>query len=71
MLTAIVLALFALTAALDWLPGVKSKPQKETFVYGLLWTVALVVLLLYSLDIPVPSPNDAIQSVVSAIFKVK
>jgi len=71
MLTAIVLALFALTAALDWLPGVKSKPKKETFVYGLMWTVALVVLLLHSLDIPVPSPNDAIRSVVSAIFNVE
>jgi len=71
MLTAIVLALFAVTAAVDWLPGVKNKPKKETFMYGLLWTVALVVLLLYSLGIQVPSPTDAIRSVVGALFNVK
>lgn len=71
MLTAIVLALFALTAALDWLPGVKSKPVKETFVYGLLWTAALVILLLHSLGIPLPSPNSMIQSVMGSIFNVK
>jgi len=71
MLTAIVLALFALTAALDWLPGVKSKPKKETFVYGMLWTAALVILLLNSLGIPLPSPNNMIHSVVGSIFNVK
>ena len=71
MLTAIVLALFALTAALDWLPGVKSKPKKETIVYGMLWTAALVILLLHSLGIPMLSPNDAIHSVMSSIFNVK
>ena len=71
MLTAIVLALFAVTAAVDWLPGVKYKPVKETIVYGMLWTAALAVLLLDSLDIPLPSPNDMIHSVMSSIFNVK
>lgn len=68
MLTAIVLILFALTAALDWLPDVKNRPKKETAVYGLLWMTALAVLLIYSFSLKVPSPTDAIRNVVSAIF---
>jgi hypothetical protein len=70
MLTAIVVILFALTAALDWLPEIKNRPKKETVVYGLLWTSALAVLLLFSFGVRLPSPNDAIKTVFGAIFNV-
>ena len=50
MLTAIVLALFAVTAAVDWLPGVKNKPVKETIVYGMLWTAALAFFFFQAED---------------------
>jgi hypothetical protein len=71
MLTVIVLIVFAVTAALDWLPGIKSKPKKETVVYGLLLVTALVVLFLYSLGVHMPEPSDAITAAVKAIFPVK
>ena len=71
MLTAIVLILFGLTAALDYFPGIKTKPKKETVVYGLMMSVALVVLFLYSIDVKVEGPTGAIRSVVESIFPVK
>ena len=71
MLTAIVLVLFALTAALDWLPDIKRRPKKEAVVYGLLWAFGLAILFLYSVGVSVPSPSGAIRNMVKAIFPVK
>jgi hypothetical protein len=71
MLTAIVLITFALTMALDWFPGIRTKPKKESVVYGLMMAAALAVLVLYSVGIKVANPSGAIRSVVSAIFPIK
>lgn len=68
MLTVIVLILFGLTAALDWLPGIKNKPKKETVVYGLMMAAALAVLFLYTVDVKVPGPSGAIRSVVESLI---
>ena len=71
MLTVIVIVLFALTVALDWLPGIKTKPIRESVVYGLITAAALAVLFLYSIDVNIDGPSEAIRSVVEAIFPVK
>jgi hypothetical protein len=71
MLTAIVLVVFILTAALDWLPGVKNKPKNETAVYGLIIVAALTILFLYSVGVKVPCPSVPIRNAVQAIFPVK
>jgi hypothetical protein len=71
MLTAIVLVTFALTAALDWLPGIRTKPKKESVVYGLMMAGALATLFLYSIGIKVEGPSALIRSVVGAIFPIK
>ena len=71
MLTAIVLIFIGLTVALDWLPGIKTKPVRESVVYGAMTAAALVVLFLYSIGVYVNGPSEAISSVVKAIFPVK
>ena len=71
MRTVMVIVLFALTVALDWLPGIKTKPVRESVVYGLMTTVALIVLLLYSVGVNINGPSEAIRGVVKAIFPVK
>ncbi len=71
MLTAIVLILFGLTAAFDWLPGIKTKPVRESVIYGLMMTAALVILFLNTVGVDVNGPSEAIRSVVEAIFPVK
>ena len=71
MLTAIVLIVFALTVAFDWLPGIKTKPARETLVYGLLMSVALIILFLYTIGIEIEGPSNAIRSVVEAIIPIK
>ena len=71
MRTVIVIVLFALTVVLDWLPGIKTKPVRESVVYGLMTSVALIVLLLYSVGVNINGPSEAIRGVVKAIFPVK
>ena len=68
MLTAIVLILFGLTTALDWLPGIKDRPKKETAVYGLMLAAALAVLFLYTVDVKVPGPSGVIRKVVESFI---
>jgi len=71
MLTVIVLVLFTLTAALDWLPDIKNRPKRELGVYSLMFVAALTVLILYSVGVQVPGPSDAIRGPVEAIFPIK
>ena len=71
MLTGIVLVTFALTAALDWLPDIKNRPQRDLGVYGLMFVAALTVLILYSVGVQVPGPSNAIRGAVEAIFPIK
>ena len=71
MRTVMVIVLFALTVALDWLPGIKTKPVRESVVYGLMTSVALIVLFLYSIGVNINGPTGVIRSVVEAIIPVK
>lgn len=67
MLTAIILLLFALILILDYLPGFKSRVKRANFVYALFLAVSFCVLLLYSLDVPIPGPTRAIQAAAGKI----
>lgn len=67
MMTAIILVLFALILVLDYLPGFKSRAKRANFVYALFLAVSFCVLLLYSLDVPIPGPTRAIQAAVGEI----
>lgn len=71
MLTLIVAGLVGLTVVFDLLPGIKKRPKKDSVVYCLLLAVGFIVLLLYSLDVNVPSPSKLIRSVVETLFPVK
>lgn len=68
-LTAIVIILYILVFLADFLrlPG---GSVKERIVYCALAAVSLTALILYSLDIPVPSPADAIRSIIDAMHLV-
>lgn len=68
MLTAIILILFALILVLDYLPGFKSRVKRANFVYAFFLAVSLCVLLLYSLDVPIPGPTRAIQAAAGKVF---
>jgi hypothetical protein len=67
MLTAIVVALFLCIILMDFLPMGKA-PLKEKIIYLLLTAVSFGILLLYSLDVPLPSPSDGIRNLIDAIF---
>ncbi len=71
MLTAIVLIFIGLTVSVDWFPGIKTKPVRESVVYGAVTAAALALLLLYSIGAYVNGPSEAISSMVKAIFPVK
>ncbi len=57
MTTAIVIAVFALILAIDYWPLKSKLPVKDKIVYGAIMLCSLCVLILYTLDIPVPSPT--------------
>ena len=67
MLTAIVVALFLCVILIDFLPMGKS-PLKDKIIYLFLTAVSFGVLLLYSLDVPLPSPSDGIRNLIESIF---
>jgi hypothetical protein len=50
--------------ATDLRPAISQKEYKYTFVYLLLCTAALVIWILLSKDIPVPSPNKFIMKII-------
>lgn len=68
--TFIVLVLFLGVAVLDFAPIIKNGKNKERWVYGVLFGVSLCMLILYTLDIPVPGPTEPIKSVVKKLFHV-
>jgi hypothetical protein len=69
MLTAIVIVLFACVVLVDFRP-MSGASAKEKIIYLALMALSFGVLLLYSLDIPVPSPAEGIRNVIDAIFHV-
>lgn len=62
----IVILLFAGVVFWDYIPVVKAGNKKRTWIYGAFLAVSFCVLLLYSLDVPLPSfdrmLSDALES---------
>jgi hypothetical protein len=69
MLIAIVIALYTLIVFFDFLPKRSLRDKKCGILYGVLLSVSFCVLILYCLDIPVPSPSVPIKQVVEMLFK--
>lgn len=67
MLTAIVVALFLCVILMDFLPMGRA-PLKDKIVYLFLTAVSFGVLLLYTLDVPLPSPAEGIRQLIESIF---
>ena len=68
MLTAIVVIVFAAVIAMDYLPLNRIISLKEKWIYGSFMLLSLCVLVLYSLDIAVPSPSDLIIGILESII---
>ncbi|MEA4969438.1 MAG: hypothetical protein VB051_02795 [Candidatus Pelethousia sp.] len=71
MLTAIVLFLFLPVALYEWLVTLKHADKKVKIIHTSVMLVSFCVLMLYSLNVRVPSPTDMIMDVVESIFKLK
>ncbi len=71
MMPAIVIALYAAVLALDYRPRLKGRPKGEKALYLALMAVGFSVMLLYALDVKVPSPAKPIEQAVEALFHVR
>lgn len=70
MLITIVLIFFTLILVLDYIPGRKSRPGRVNAVYCLALAVSFCMLLMHSLDIPVPSPTGPIRAIVEKLCSI-
>ncbi len=68
MLTVIILFLYLLTILLDFLPVRKEQPKKENLIYCALLLASFAVLLLYTFDVKIPGPSDAIRGAVEGVL---
>ncbi len=68
MLTVLILLLYLLTILLDFLPVRKERQKKENFIYCALLLASFAVLLLYTFDIKIPGPSDAIRRAVEGVL---
>lgn len=71
MLTAIVLFLFLLATIIELMTVLKNAEKKVKIIHLSMMLISFCVLMLYSLDITVPSPSGVIVSVIEAVFKLK
>ena len=71
MLTAIVLFLFLLVTLYEWTATLKHENKRVKIIHTSIMLVSFCVLMLYSLNVPVPSPSNMIADVLEAIFKLK
>lgn len=69
MLTAMVLFLFLPAVLLECMTVLKHAEKKVKIIHFSIMLISFCVLMLYSLDVPVPSPSDLIKGLVEAIFK--
>ena len=69
MLAAIVIALFGLVLVADARKNLKKAGIINKIVYLSLLGVSFCVLMLYSFDVPVPSPTNPIEAAIDALFK--
>ena len=68
MTTAIVVVLFAFILVKDIFPHWKSTEVKDKIIYCAFMLASFSVLILYTFNIPVPSPTDPIRNLIDAIF---
>ncbi len=68
MLTIIVVFVFAAVVVIDFLPLNRIISLKEKWIYGIFMLLSMCILILYSLDITVPSPSDLIINALESII---
>lgn len=67
MVTAIVIVVYGVTIAFDFLPKRKELPRKEMWTYLTLMFVSFTIIMLYSVDVILPGPTGLITSIVKGI----
>lgn len=70
MLTGIVILLFVFVYFFDYKPVFKNGEKNEKIVHVSIMAISFVILILYSIDITLPSPTEPIKNVVSFLFNV-
>ena len=60
----IVLLLYACVTFADFIPVVKARGKKDIWVYSVLLSLSFCVLVLYSLDVPMPSMSRLIEDLI-------
>lgn len=70
MIISIVLVVFLGIMLLDYIPGRKGRKTKENVFNATVLTISFIILLLYSLDITLPNPTKAIESIVKLITPI-
>lgn len=68
MLTAIIIILFALILLLDLLPNFKKWIPRERCVYLALFSASFILLLLFTLDVKLPSFYDIFKPLLQDIL---
>jgi hypothetical protein len=58
-----VLSLFTGAFLFDFMPVIKDGKKKNIWVYGLLYTVSLLVLILFLMDVKLYSPTQLITGI--------
>ncbi len=71
MLITIVIFLFLIAALYERATVLKQAGRKLKVIHFSIMLASFCILVLYSLDIKLPSPSDAIIAAVEAIFKIK
>lgn len=67
----ILLLIYALIAWLNIPKFVKKKEWRDLAAFLVFYTAALVLGLLYVLDIPIPSPMKGLQYLISEVLGIK
>jgi hypothetical protein len=67
-ITIIVVVLFLTIFAADLLPKWRSTGTKDKIVYCTLLFISFGVLVLYTFQVPIPSPTKPITTLIDALF---
>lgn len=70
MLLSMVIFLYLCIVVFDFLPAARGGVKKENILYLSLLSVSFCVLVLYSLNISVPSPATPIEAIIKKLFHV-
>lgn len=67
----IVIIIFGVIGVTEIVPLVRDKKKKELIVYSIFFSMAFVLMLLFSLEVEIPQISKGIQAVVESVVKVK